>query len=200
MVRCGHTRRVPDARGRDGRGGGGAVRGDRRGLGRSTGHEDSAPDRGGAVVGLTFALLRAHRGHAVTVFLLALLAVAGAVAAPVYADLAGRAIAAADIAAAPSAQRTITAAEGIQVKGDPGTVEGALVAEGLRRNFEHVAPPLLATPGFGTAFAVAVPAFVMSGPDVTGDKNGDLEFRDGFCDRIVMVRSEEHTSELQSLR
>jgi len=150
------------------------------------------------VVGLTLALLRAHRGQALTVFLLAMLAVAGAVAAPVYTDLAGRAIAAADIAAAPSNQRTITALDGIQVKGDPGTIEGGMVEDAKRRDFEHVAPPVLATPGFGTAFAVAIPAFVQTAPDASadgrpassrgvGDKNGDLEFRDGFCERIFML-------------
>src|SRR5215470_17964698 len=122
------------------------------------------------MVGLILALLRAHRAQALTAFAMALLAVAAAVAAPVYTDLAGRAIATADIAAAPLGQRTITASADLVLKAEPNTAESAMVEEGRRQDFEHVAPPLLATPGFDTAFAVIVPAFVQTSPELTGTR------------------------------
>jgi putative ABC transport system permease protein len=143
------------------------------------------------VVGLTLALLRSHWNQVLTVFTLALLAVAGAVAAPVYTGMAGRAITAADIAAAPSSQRAITASDEVRVKpasADP--VDVALAEESRRRDFEHVGPTTLDTPGFATVFAVSTPSFVLpeaaaAGP--LGDKNGDLEFRENFCEQVIIV-------------
>jgi len=140
------------------------------------------------VVGLTFAMLRSQWSQALTVFLLALLAVAAAVAAPVYADMAGRAIAAADVAAAPNSQRTITAADNVVVRasGDSQT-DLDLVANSQRRDFEHVAPPLLVTPGFGTALSVSFPAYVTPVGVAIGDKNGSLDYREDFCAHVIVI-------------
>ncbi len=140
------------------------------------------------MVGLTFALLRSQWAQALTVFALAALAVAAAVAAPVYVDMAGHAIAAGDITAAPLPERTIMATDDLQVKAPPGNETAQqLVDDSKRRDFEHIAPPLLRTPGFGIAFAVSYPAFVTSTVDGPGDHNGSLEFREGFCDNVVLV-------------
>ncbi len=140
------------------------------------------------MVGLTFALLRSQWVQALTVFALAALAVAAAVAAPVYVDMAGRAIAAQDIAAAPINQRVVLAADDLQVKAAPGdATQQALVDSSRRRDFEHVAPPLMQTPGFDTAFAVGYPAFVESTVDITTEKNGSLEYRENFCEHVVLV-------------
>jgi putative ABC transport system permease protein len=140
------------------------------------------------MVGLTFALIRSQWAQALTVCALAALAVAAAVAAPVYVDMAAHAIAAGDIAAAIGSERTISATDDLQVLAANGDeTRQALVDASTRRDFEHVAPPLLQTPGFGTAFAVNYPAFVTTTVDGPGEKNGSLEFREGFCDHVVLV-------------
>ncbi len=140
------------------------------------------------MVGLTLAMIRSQWTQAVTVFLLAMLAVAAAVAAPVYAEMAGRAIAAAEVAAAPISQRTLTAIDSVQVRAaDDDPLQVALVDDARRRDFEHRAPSLLQTEGFATVSAVSFPGFINPIGAAPVDKNGSLEFREEFCEHIVLT-------------
>jgi len=134
------------------------------------------------------ALLRAQWAQVATVFALATLAVAAAVAAPVYVDMAGRAVAADDVTAASLSQRTISASDFVPVKAITGDdTEAQLLDLARRRDFEHVAPTVLTTPGFATVLGVGFPAYVTATADITVDQNGTLDFRENLCDHVVIV-------------
>ncbi|HEX6872616.1 MAG TPA: ABC transporter permease, partial [Micromonosporaceae bacterium] len=136
------------------------------------------------MIWLTLATLRARWGQALTVTLLASLAVAGAVAVPVYVDLARRIVVADDLAAATWSQRTLSTTDPVQLVAEPGNVaEEQLVEEARRRNFEHAAPAALSTPGFRTVFSVRYPITVDGGAADPGER-GVLEFRQDFCAQV----------------
>ncbi|MGE5831146.1 MAG: ABC transporter permease [Micromonosporaceae bacterium] len=142
------------------------------------------------MIALALVMIRRRLGHALTVFLLATIAIAAAVAAPVYVRVAQRSLASVEIAAATPAERTIVGVTLAQVQADPGDPrsENAL-AEARRHPFDKTATTAARTPGFTMVFA----ANFIAGASTTRDALQDiapeqrLEFRDGFCGYVVIT-------------
>jgi hypothetical protein len=135
------------------------------------------------------ALLRAQWAQVATVFALAALAVAAAVAAPVYVDMAGRAVAADDVTAASLSQRTISASglragQGHQPATTPRRSCWSWPAGATSSTSRR---PRCRPPGFATVLGVGFPAYVTATADITVDQNGTLDVRDNLCDHVVIV-------------
>jgi putative ABC transport system permease protein len=142
------------------------------------------------VIGTALAMIRARKASAVTLFLLSTLAIGAAVAAPVYARLAQRGVAASDAAAATVPERTIMAGTGVEVRAAPGDVDGqATVDAHRRRAFDRTATTALTIPGFSTILVVRIDVAVSTRRSALTDLPGDtgLEFRQGACDQIQVI-------------
>lgn len=142
------------------------------------------------MIALAFVMIRKRLGHAVTVFLLATIAIAAAVAAPVYVRVAQRSIAAVEIGAAGPAERAVAGSTTVQVQedlGDPRSVQA--VTEARRHPFDRGATTAMQTPGFTTVFSANIVAGAASTREAldTAVPEQRLEFREGFCGHVVIT-------------
>ncbi|MBY8873019.1 hypothetical protein K7640_14380 [Micromonospora sp. PLK6-60] len=121
--------------------------------------------------------LAARRGQALAVFLLAVLATAGAAAAPMYAAAAGRAIASNEFAAAEPTERRLRLVSMIPFGGlpaDPSSLDFA----------GHVRD--LTPPGFDVVLATQAGGQAV-GPG--GEVRTAVVFRQGVCERVAVTGS-----------
>jgi putative ABC transport system permease protein len=142
------------------------------------------------VIGLAWAMIRVRRAHAVTVWALATLAIAAAVAAPLYARAAERSVTAVDVAAATPDGLTIAAAATIHVRVEPDDPEHStmLVDTDHARQFDRKTLAALTIPGFQTVFGVGVDVGAGAQPtDFTDRPDQVLQFLDGYCAHLVLV-------------
>jgi putative ABC transport system permease protein len=139
---------------------------------------------------LTWAMIWARRTQALTVFLMAAVAVGAAVGSTVYVDAAQQRIAVDDVAAASPSQRTVSVVENVRLKADPtDQIAQSQLASSRLRAFEQSVPRLVRLDGFTTVFSVRYTAFFGDRdwrPESDG-VNGSLEYRQDFCDHVILV-------------
>ncbi|SDT79034.1 FtsX-like permease family protein [Actinoplanes derwentensis] len=128
------------------------------------------------MISLVLAMVWTRRGQAVTLALLALLAVTSAVAAPAYLIAAGRAIAAGQIATAPNSELSLVASRTVDVR-DESTDSAGIT-------FPDVGKVLLDLPGFAYYHSAEVPAV---GLEETVDFPSRLVFRQEICAHVRIV-------------
>ncbi len=141
------------------------------------------------MIRLALVMIRDRSVQALIVFGLAAVAVAAAVAAPVYVRVAESFVVADDVASAPVQQRTMTVTTLIRLRNeDAGGPGQSLATISGPSQFETTAPSAMAADGFATAFSVRYKAFVATRPVQRQDLwDAAVEFREGFCERIVMI-------------
>ncbi|GAA3205256.1 hypothetical protein GCM10010532_026830 [Dactylosporangium siamense] len=118
-------------------------------------------------------MLRARRGQAVTLALLALFAVAAAVAAPAYLQAVDRAAVAGLVATATPAERSLTVRAAVNEQREPGGV-----------SFADVGGALVALPGFTQVYAEEFPAIGIEPDPAVASR---LLFRQGACAHLTIV-------------
>jgi putative ABC transport system permease protein len=121
---------------------------------------------------LVLSAVRARRPQVLTVLVLTALAAAVAAAGPWYGLAAGRRAAAADVAAAPAGQRTLSVRQQVATDGDPQTAVDTFAATA-----RSVLPISDSTPTLGVTQAMSV------------SRNGEntsmpVAFRDDFCGHV----------------
>jgi hypothetical protein len=124
------------------------------------------------MTGLVLAMLRARRGQALTMTLLAAVAVAAAVAGPAFVAAADRSVIAVEVGHARNAELTLEAQEGLDL------------TSSRDRSFEHSVPALLSGPGFTPVFAAEFDAY-LTGP--AHSYTARLAFREGVCPHLIIV-------------
>ncbi|MEV4518508.1 FtsX-like permease family protein [Dactylosporangium sp. NPDC049525] len=122
---------------------------------------------------LVLNMLRARRGQAVTLALLALFAVAAAVAAPAFLQAVDRAVVAGQVATATPAERSLTVRATVNEQREPGGVP-----------FADVGGALVALPGFTSVYAEEFPAIGIE-PDPRVASR--LTYRQGVCAHLTVV-------------
>ncbi|WP_426513601.1 hypothetical protein ACPPVO_25155 [Dactylosporangium sp. McL0621] len=126
---------------------------------------------------LMLAMLRARRGQALTLWLLAVLATAAAVAAPIYLTAIDRAVVAGEVEHASNAERTVWVSAPVERASG-----GAMPDE-----FERLAAGKVQLDGFVSVFStefLAMPA----GRDTAGsDQVRRIAFREDLCAHVVVV-------------
>ncbi|MGI5237957.1 hypothetical protein [Dactylosporangium sp. CA-139066] len=126
---------------------------------------------------LMLAMLRARRGPALTLWLLAVLATAAAVAAPIYLTAIDRAVVAGEVGHAGTAERTLWVSAPVE-----RAAGGAMPDE-----FERLAAEKVQLSGFVSVFGtefLAMPA----GRDTAGsDQVRRVAFREDLCAHVVVV-------------
>ncbi|HEU5111299.1 MAG TPA: FtsX-like permease family protein, partial [Micromonosporaceae bacterium] len=142
------------------------------------------------MLGVTISALAARRTQALTVLLLALLAVAAATAAPWYAAARAESVGVADLAAANVNQRLIEVNQPVPA-GQAGTVSPDRLRADVRdvldtRAFDGVSG------ASGAGFAPDLDETAGSGGDGGGAADGAdaiwLAYREGLCDQVVMIQ------------
>ncbi|GAA1580982.1 FtsX-like permease family protein [Actinoplanes couchii] len=128
------------------------------------------------MISLVLAMVWTRRGQAVTLALLALLAVASAVAAPAYLVAAERAIAAGQIATAPDNELSLV------LRRTTDTLDETTSSAGIA--FPDVGTVLLTLPGFTYHHAAEVPAV---GLEETTDFATRVVFRQEICAHVRIV-------------
>jgi putative ABC transport system permease protein len=138
---------------------------------------------------LTWAMIRARRTQALTVFALAAVAVGVAVASGVYVNAAQQRILADDVAAATPNQLAVTVFDPFRRIADPDSlVEQAQLVTSRQRGFEQKAPSIARASGLSSVYFARYATFVADRPWQTDENiNGWLEFREGFCDHVTLV-------------
>jgi putative ABC transport system permease protein len=139
---------------------------------------------------LTWSMIRSRGTQALTVMLMAAVAVGAAVAAGVYVNAAQQRVLADDVAAAPTAEKSVTATDVVRLKASPDNqAQMSQLASSRQRAFAQSAPAMLRADGFDTVFAARYQAFIATRPWTELDHpNGVIEYRDSFCDHVVLVR------------
>jgi hypothetical protein len=142
------------------------------------------------MIALALVMIGRRRAQAITVFLLATVAIAAAVAAPVYVGAAQRGIAALDLGAALPAERAIEGTTRVLMREDPDDPRSPqAVAEARNHPFDRTAYAALTIPGFTTVYssnfvASAVTDAARLEQDVPEQR---LEFREDFCGHVVLT-------------
>ena len=146
------------------------------------------------MIGLIAVMLRSRRVQALIAFGVAAIAVASAVAAPLYVAVAERVLIAADVAAATPAQLAITADYAAVTYADPLTEDKDYLADQLdrvehARLYERDAPAAMHADGFTTVFSTAMRVFAQPGdvPDEAPTNDGNLSFRQDFCAHVIIT-------------
>jgi hypothetical protein len=114
-------------------------------------------------------MIRARPGQAITAFVLAMLAMAAAVSAPVYITTADRAVVASEVAAAPASELVV------QARRESKTGD---------RAFEDVLPKVFTLPGFTTVFSTETNAYVRSPKPGVDPVVPRLVYRDDSCAHV----------------
>ncbi|MET7426442.1 FtsX-like permease family protein [Dactylosporangium sp. NPDC005555] len=125
------------------------------------------------MMSLILGMLRARRGQAVTLALLALFAVAAAVAAPAYLRAVDRAVVAGQVATATPAELSLTVRATVNEQREPGGV-----------SFADVGGAIVALPGFTQVFAEEFPAIGIE-PDPR--EASRLLYRQDVCAHVTVV-------------
>ncbi len=117
------------------------------------------------MIALIWAMLRARRIQALTVAVMALVAVAAAVSSAVFVDVARQRILADDLANASVDERSVTVWDTARLAARPGNqVEESQLAASRQRAFEANAPALVRADGFGTVYSVSYYSFLLDRP------------------------------------
>ncbi|GAB3871568.1 FtsX-like permease family protein [Dactylosporangium cerinum] len=124
------------------------------------------------MIGLVLSMIRARPGQAVTAFVLAMLAMAAAVSAPVYITTADRAVVASEVAAAPVNELVVQARRETNA-GD--------------RAFEDLAPKVFVFPGFSTVFSAETNAYLQSPVEGVEAIAPRFVYRDDACGHVRVV-------------
>ncbi|HEX6499692.1 MAG TPA: FtsX-like permease family protein [Micromonosporaceae bacterium] len=124
------------------------------------------------MITLVLAMLRARAGRAVVVSLLTVVAVAAAVAGPVFLAAADRSTIATEVAHATSFELTLQARDSVDL------------TRQRDRSFETTAPGLLSGPGLTPIFTAEFGVYLTGPKDSDGTR---LTFREGVCAHLRMV-------------
>ncbi|MGI5177329.1 FtsX-like permease family protein [Dactylosporangium sp. CA-152071] len=125
------------------------------------------------MMSLLLGMLRARRGQAVTLALLAMFAVAAAVAAPAYLQAVDRAVVAGQVATASPAELSLTVQATVNEQREPGGV-----------SFADVGGALVAVPGFTQVYAEE---FAAIGIEPDPRVASRLLYRQGVCAHLTIV-------------
>ncbi|WP_433205891.1 hypothetical protein ACQP00_38590 [Dactylosporangium sp. CS-047395] len=125
------------------------------------------------MISLVLAMLRTRRGQAITLVLLAMLAVGATVAVPAYLAAVDLAVARGEVAAAGPDERAITVTSEADVRGTAYSID-----------FDSVAGALLDQPGFAHVYGVQFPVV---GLEPGGDGGSHVVFRQDACAHLEMV-------------
>jgi putative ABC transport system permease protein len=143
------------------------------------------------MIGLTWRMIATRRAHAVTLFLLATVAIGAAVAAPVYLAAARRSLLEREFAAASPVEKTVIAQEVVTVAGRQGDPEGAAATErALERAFDRKAIEAVTIAGFRTVFSAEEGITIASRPDLIDFDHGaivPIAYRDDFCGALTLT-------------
>jgi putative ABC transport system permease protein len=126
------------------------------------------------VIPLVLAMLRARRGQALTVALLAMFAAAAAVAAPAYLRATDAAVVAGEVASASPAERSVTISSTVDAGMDTGGPD-----------FAHTGAALVSLPGFTEVYASEYPTLGLSPDPHAGAR---LTYRQDACAHLAIVR------------
>lgn len=132
------------------------------------------------MIGLVLAMVWSRRAQAVTVALLALLAVASAVAAPAYQRAADRAIAAGQVDTSTPAERSLN----LEVKQPDLRPADGEPAQAAPISFGSTGDALVGIPGFQYAYASQYPVI---GIEPTPKRRTLMVFRQNVCAHLTMV-------------
>ncbi|WP_327005950.1 hypothetical protein OHA72_00855 [Dactylosporangium sp. NBC_01737] len=124
------------------------------------------------MIGLVLSMIRARPGQAVAAFVLAMLAMAAAVSAPVYITTADRAVVASEVEAAPINELVVQARREAKA-GD--------------RAFEDLAPKVFVFPGFSTVFSAETNTYVTSSVAGVEPVAPRFVYRDDACAHVRLV-------------
>ncbi len=124
------------------------------------------------MIGLVLSMIRARPGQAVTAFVLAMLAMAAAVSAPVYVAAADRAVVASEVEAAPVSDLVVQARRDAKA-GD--------------RGFEDLVPKVFTFPGFTTVFSAEINSYVTSFEPGVEPVVPRFVYRDESCAHIRVL-------------
>ena len=124
------------------------------------------------MIGLVFSMIRARPGQAVAAFVLAMLAMAAAVSAPVYITTADRAVVASEVEAAPINELVVQARRETKA-GD--------------RAFEDLAPKVFLFPGFSTVFSAETNTYVTTSVAGVEPVAPRFVYRDDTCAHVRFV-------------
>ncbi|UWP84011.1 hypothetical protein Dfulv_07080 [Dactylosporangium fulvum] len=124
------------------------------------------------MIGLALSMIRARPGQALTAFILAMLAMAAAVSAPVYTTTADRAVVASEVAAAPVEERVVRARR---------------VSDARDRAFEDLVPQVFAIPGFSGVFSTEYDSYVTTADPKVDPVAPRLVYRDDACAHLRFV-------------
>ncbi|WP_433218705.1 hypothetical protein ACQP00_13195 [Dactylosporangium sp. CS-047395] len=124
------------------------------------------------MISLLLSMLRARRGQAVVLALLALFAVAAAVAAPAYLQAVDRSIVAGQVATAPARERSLTITARVNLRQDDGF------------DFADVASGLVELPGFEQVYGQEFPAVGIEPDRVRASR---VTYRQDVCAHLTIV-------------
>ncbi|GAA3454904.1 hypothetical protein GCM10018962_67370 [Dactylosporangium matsuzakiense] len=130
-----------------------------------------------AVAALMLGMLRARRGQALALWLLAVLATAAAVAAPIYLTAIDRAVVAGEVRHAGGAERTIWVSAPVERASG-----GAMPDE-----FERLAAEKVQLDGFVSVFSTEFLAMPGGRDRAGGDQVRRVAFREDLCAQVVVV-------------
>jgi hypothetical protein len=129
------------------------------------------------VIALVLGTLRARWAQAVTLGVLAVVAVACAVAGPAYLGGVDRAVADREVAAASVPERSLTLSSSVQIGGG-----------GSGLDFARLGTDLVTMADFTTVFAASINVLGVEEPSAPGGGTASsLVFRQGACDHLTMV-------------
>jgi putative ABC transport system permease protein len=142
------------------------------------------------MIPVALAMIRARAVGAAATFLLATVAIAAAVAAPVYLRAAADSVAEADYATAATAERMIVADTGVLVRADEGDVDAQAAVEAHRRRaFDRRVREAMTADGFATQLAAFFPLALAAASDAFPAELPEqhLEFREDSCRHVEVI-------------
>jgi hypothetical protein len=142
------------------------------------------------MIPVALAMIRARAVGAATTFLLATLAIAAAVAPPVYLRVAADSVAEADYANATPGERVVVAAATVRVRAEESDVEGlAEVEDHRRRAFDRRVTEAMNVGGFRARLSASFLVGLAAGPDRLPAAGPEqlMEFREDFCRHVQIT-------------
>jgi hypothetical protein len=140
------------------------------------------------MIAVIWSMVRARRAHALTVALLATLAIGAAVAAPVFLDAASASVVARAIEHTPPRDQLLSATETVQVATAP---YGPDLVGATPRGFDRAAQQALDLPGFASVLSARIRVLAGQRPP-TDDEIRDASpieavYRQDFCEHVSLT-------------